>query len=171
MSQGDQYRCRSTVPTRLLDWTRNPLYAAYFAASDVDAPQVTANIAVWAVRTDLLREHGLAKQHNSDFTRFLDETVTKSENPYLRSQDGLFMHPTYGCAHIVRTGQFASLESFALAIQAETASTVIRKLILPYSEVGELLRLLWLKGISRAHLMPTLDNVIHALGSRWKWTS
>jgi hypothetical protein len=159
------------VPTRALDWTRNPLYAAYFAASGVDAPQSTADMAVWAIRPDLLREHGRAEQHNSGFTRFLDRTVPNSENLYVRSQEGLFMYPTYGCAHIARTGQFASLESFAMAIQAESSFPAIRKLTLPHSEVGELLRLLWLKNISRAHLMPTLDNVIHALGSRWTWAS
>jgi len=157
------------VPTRSLDWTRNPLCAAYFAASEVESSQVTGDVAVWALRPDVLKEQGRAEKYNAGYRRFLDQTVPNSENPYLRFQEGLFVHPTYGCAHIAKTGEFPCLESFALEVQAECSAPVIRKLTLPYSEVGELLRLLWLKGISRAHLMPTIDNVVHALGSRWKW--
>lgn len=159
------------VPTRSLDWTRNPLYAAYFAASEIESPHAVGSMAVWALRPDLLKELGRADQYNTNFTRFLDHTVPNSENPYLLSQEGLFIHPTYGCAHVAMTGQFPRLESFAMGVQAECPSPVIRKLTLPYSEAGELLRLLWLKGVSRAHLMPTLDNVTHALSSRWKWAT
>ena len=159
------------VPTRSLDWTRNPFYAAYFAGSEVESQSVDGRIAVWAVRPDLLLEQGRAERYNSEYTRFLHHTVPNSENPYLRSQEGLFIHPTYGCAHIARTGEFPNLEAFAKQVQSESSSAVIRMLALPYSEVGELLRLLWLKGVSRAHLMPTIDNVTHALSSRWKWAS
>jgi hypothetical protein len=157
------------VPTRSLDWTRNPMYAAYFAASEVDSRQTDGTIAVWAIRPDLLLELGRADAFNSEYTRFLHHTVPNGDNPYLRSQEGLFVHPTYGCAHVARTGEFPNLESFALRAQELSSVPVIRKLTLPYSEVGDLLRLLWLRGISRAHLMPTLDNVTHALCSRWTW--
>lgn len=36
---------------------------------------------------------------------------------------------------------------------------VLRKLTLPAIEAGTLLELLWAMRISKAHLMPTLDNV------------
>jgi hypothetical protein len=157
------------VPTRSLDWTKNPLYAAYFAASEVDSGHADGAIAVWAMRPDLLLQLGRADRFNSEYTRFLHHTVPNGDNPYLRSQEGLFVHPTYGCAHIARTGEFPNLESFALRAQELSPIPVIRKLTLPYSEVGDLLRLLWLNGVSRAHLMPTLDNVTHALCSRWTW--
>ena len=162
------------MPTRLLDWTRNPLYrsVAVRGQIDVDAPQLTADIAVWAMRADpSLREHGRAEQHNSDFTRFLDQTVPNSENPSpaLRGR-GLHVQPVTAVRNIARTGQFSSLESFALAIQAESLNRrAIRKLTLPYSEVGGCFACSVAEGESRAHLMPTLDNVIHALGSRWRW--
>ncbi len=41
----------------------------------------------------------------------------------------------------------------------------LKKLILPSSEAAELRRLLFAEGVSRAHLMPTLDNVRHTLHS------
>lgn len=44
----------------------------------------------------------------------------------------------------------------------------IKKITLPTSEAGEVLRILWLEGITRAHLMPTKDNVVTALKTKWK---
>lgn len=157
------------IPTRSMDWTRNPLYAAYFAASEVNQTTNDGNIAIWAIRPDHLRTQGVADHHNTSYTRFMDHTVPNSDNRYLHSQEGLFIHPTYGCAYCARTGEFASLEAFAVMIERELSAPTIRKLTLPYSEVGELLRLLWLKGVSRAHLMPILDNVTKALCLRWQW--
>lgn len=159
------------VPTRSLDWTRNPLYAAYFAASDVEAISSMGSIAIWALRADLLLDEGRAESYNAGYTRFQCHILPNSENPYLRSQAGVFMHPTYGCSHIAKTGEFPCLEAFATRVQDGCSSKVIRKLTLPWSEMGELLRLLWLRGVSRAHLMPTIDNVTSALNSRWKWAS
>jgi len=157
------------VPTRSLDWTRNPLYAAYFAASDVETSNCSASIAVWALRADLLLEEGRAEVYNTGYTRFQCHIVPSSENPYLRSQAGVFIHPTYGCAHIANTGNYPKLQTFAKQIHDACDTPIIRKLTLPCTEVGELLRLLWLRGVSRAHLMPTIDNVTSALNSRWKW--
>lgn len=159
------------IPTRTMDWTRNPLYAAYFAASEVSTTSSDGNIAVWAIRPDYMRAQGAADHHNTGYTRFMDHTVPNSDNRYLHSQEGMFIHPSYGCAHCARTGEFPRLEAFAIAVERELSMPTIRKLTLPYSEVGGLLRLLWLKGVSRAHLMPTLDNVTKALCSRWQWAS
>jgi len=47
---------------------------------------------------------------------------------------------------------------------------IIKKLSLPHSEVGELIRLLWLRGVSLAHLMPTIDNAAQALEIQWRWS-
>ena len=89
----------------------------------------------------------------------MDHSAPNSQNQYLHAQEGLFIHPTYGCAHYARNGQWPNLETFAVAVAQELSEPTIRKLTLPYAQVGELMRLLWLNGVSRAHLMPTLDNV------------
>lgn len=158
------------VPTRSLDCTKNPLYAAYFAASEVDSDNDPGSIAVWALRPDLLLEAGRDEKFNAGYSRFLCQTVPSGDNPYLRSQEGLFVCPSYGCAYIAKTGDFPDLEDFACNAQELAGTELIQKLTLPYSQVGELLRLLWLRRVSRAHLMPTLDNVSQALDSRWKWS-
>lgn len=158
------------VPTRLLDWTRNPLYAAYFAANDVDASDLDGAMAVWAVKPDAITELSRAEHYQSEFTRFLQKTVPYSDNPYLLSQEGVFLYPVYGCKYLAKRGKFPDLLSFVLQMHEAAPAPIIRKLVLPNSEVGELIRLLWLRGVSRAHLMPTLDNVMHALSSRWTWS-
>jgi hypothetical protein len=37
------------IPTRFLDWTRNPMAAAFFAAESVIEPEAGINLVVWAL--------------------------------------------------------------------------------------------------------------------------
>jgi hypothetical protein len=157
------------IPTRCLDWTKNPLIAAFFAAIDADQSGQHESIAVWAIRPDYLRRGGNTDQHHKKFTSFEDYSAPNGQNRYLHAQKGLFVSATYGCAHYAVSKQWPALESFALDVSSKIYEPTIRKLTLPCAEVGELLRLLCLNGISRAHLMPTLDNVTQTLNSRWQW--
>jgi hypothetical protein len=43
----------------------------------------------------------------------------------------------------------------------------LKRLTMPKSQSPELRRLLWAERVSRAHLMPSLDNVTHALEAVW----
>lgn len=154
------------IPTRFLDWSRSSATAAFFAASEVKSPTEDGSIAVWAIRTDLLMQHGPS---SNDKERFMSYEAPRSENAYLRAQDGLFTYPAAGCRHYATFGNWPMLESFATSVEQGAKTSVIRKLTLPKTEVGELVRLLWLAGISRAHLMPTYDNITFALQTKWQW--
>ena len=49
------------VPTALLDWTRSPYVAAYFAFENLDnAEDVNGHCAVWAINTDWCKSQAMA---------------------------------------------------------------------------------------------------------------
>ena len=85
------------IPTRFLDWTRNPIAAAFFAVEDL-VPMAERNLAVWALHRG--RANGLSVQ-GIDFPASLNgaprpdpqleivRPLTR-DNPYLARQAGLF---------------------------------------------------------------------------------
>jgi hypothetical protein len=135
------------IPTRYLDWTRNPAKAAFFAADA--AEQGSGKVVVWALNLRALGNRG---------PNVL--TVDRSEIGFLHAQEGLFTYFAGADLDYVLNGQWPQIEEI-LPPQA------LIKLTLPSSATTELKRLLWADGISRAHLMPTHDNVTRALEAVW----
>lgn len=157
------------IPTRLLDWTADGIKAAFFAASQLQSNSATELLAVWAIRPDLLTT-ARGRTNKPATAEFEPLLVAHGENLYLRSQAGLFLHAPKFFDHRRLEGKFPELEDFALAAEAALGERVIVKHCLPHSEAGELLRLLCLRNITTAHLMPTLDNIISTLKTKWQWT-
>lgn len=157
------------IPTRYLDWTRSASTAAFFAVQDIEIIDPHDAIAVWAVRPDLLVKHGAAAADNEDGLRFLSFETPRAENLYLNAQDGLFLYPAAACEHYAARREWPGLERFADQVAQVLAQPILRKLTLVSAEVPELMRLLWLAGVSRAHLMPTYDNITAALVTKWRW--
>lgn len=142
------------ISTRLLDWTGNALIAAFFAAEAVNPEQPRDfSIAVWAINRKVFR----------DSKRISLVTIPRSYISYLHAQDSVFTFDQYADRYFLHSGKWSPMEELI------EDKTLIRKLTLPASEVGELLRLLWIEGISRAHLMPTFDSVTRSLSTRQMW--
>jgi FRG domain-containing protein len=141
------------VPTRLIDFTRNPLVAAFFAVQRVEGE----NIAVWAVDSELLSAYSSIRMLN----------CRRYDNSFLHAQDGLFLWDTIANATFIATGVWPTLD--AVIEQAERASgaEIVRKLTLPASQAQRLLRLLWRERVSLAHLMPSYDNIAKSLPTYW----
>ena len=138
------------MKTQLLDWTRNPPVAAFFATGKMNSER-TDDIVVWAAdRRELNR--------SSDCQVFM---VPRSQIGFLHAQEGLFTWFPRAGARFVKTGIWPCMED-------SIARVGLRKLTLAKSEVPELRRLLWSERISKAHLMPTLDNVTNALHDVWE---
>lgn len=138
------------IPTRLLDWTWNPLFAAFFAIDGMmwrDIQPSPQHFAVWAIETRRLAGQGRVK---------LLEPLG-SQNPYLRAQRGILIWDAQAERQYMEEGVWHTMD----AILPEL--TEVRRLELPVSEARRLRRLLLAESVSRAHLMPSLDNVAIAV--------
>lgn len=139
------------VPVRLIDWTHNPLIAAFFAASEA-RPDSPGNIVVWA-----LNQHEAFKKP-FECSAY---TVPRSQVGFLHAQQGLFTYGPSANGFFAMNGRWPCLEEMV-------PKSALRRLALPKTECPKLLRLLWAERISKAHLMPTLDNVKEAIDATWK---
>ncbi len=150
------------IPTRFLDWTLHPLVAAYFAA-EAALPDSNNSIAVWALRRGAVGRSGLREYH-----------VPRHLLPFLHAQSGCFVWNADANENFALHGQWPTMES--VIEKWESAFTGfqppkpwLRKFTVPASEAGNVVALLWRARISRAHLMPTFDNVAQAFWNATAW--
>lgn len=148
------------IPTRLLDWTRKGLVAAFFAAEGVQGQRASAKpptyLAVWAL------DHEAGRGWNWD--RLI---CPRHQFPFLHAQDGLFTWLCTGDAYFVEHGSWPPFEEH-LEPDYDRGKP-LRKLTLPVEQADDLLKILFRERISRAHLMPTYDNVVATLRTKWSW--
>lgn len=136
------------VPTCLLDFTRDPLVAMHWATET--APEDAKSLAIWAL--DPRRIAGRV-----EVLRYV-----RSTNRNLHAQDGVLLH--FHCANdeFLASRPLPTLDTCDAVYQGG-----LRCMVLPRSQVRELRRLLELRGMHRARLLPDLNGVAETIVARY----
>lgn len=154
------------VPTRLIDFTSKAVIAAYFAASSVDSKSANPAkcIAIWGINRDFLYMAAMSNPQDSITT----VTVPRAHNKKLHEQHGLFLIDNRAGfdkpLELNRSVEIIARNAWLKGISTDWLPMV--KLIAPVTIVPELLELLEIESIDRAHLMPSFNEVVSELERR-----
>ena len=172
------------VPTRLLDFTEDPLVAAHFAASLAWSDETHKGsvgkeggyLAVWVIDLRFVRSlNGIGGRYGE---RIREIRVPRANNSFLSAQSGFFLMDR-GANDAIGLGTELSIEK-TMAGRAGHWNTgnrlagrgitqtwfdelPVRQVRLSTNSAGELLRELENRGVTMGSLMPSLDRVVESL--------
>jgi len=166
------------LASRLIDWTWRPMVAAYFAAvgaaaaKEGGAAKETDRLAVYALNTHYVRMRwGDEDSANPQNTRVRLVTAPRAGNPNMSAQAGIFTLVHGAMKDDSFVNEFGEPEEVTESwrVVLEGAKPGLRKLTLPLSECGKLLRLVGLEGTDAAAVFPGYQGVVEAMNERRFW--
>jgi hypothetical protein len=164
------------VPTRLLDFSYNPMVAAFFAAYDawekMDRPSFNAElnreeeISVWAINLLVVYASVSTASMSGSPPRIIVVTAPRAENSYLHYQDGFFLldlqADQHGYPPLEDTIEDVQREMLSIG-RNEFSADQVYQLRLSWNQVPQLLAFLWNEQYNIARLQPTHDKAVQAL--------
>jgi hypothetical protein len=164
------------VPTRLLDWTRIGLNAAYFSAAgaakhadaDEDKQDRVELMSVWAFRSQFAKwaDDNLGVQNSPGAPAVRVVTAPRSSNANLHAQSGVFTESSLAPLETIVAELIDRLDK---AAKPWLWSSPLIRFDLPTAEAPKLLRLLSDEQIDAARMFPGRDGVVHAMKERVLW--
>lgn len=156
------------IPTRLLDWTRSPTCAAYFAArkaaqwyyaSPGHAPEGITHLGIWAFAREQHERQEVWKDDSKQRPSVEVITAPGAGNPNLRAQQGVFtlFRPETLCG-----SERVDRRPLDALIKAIDKKYYFVHFTLPISKAPELLEKLSFDGITGATLFPGYDGAAQA---------
>jgi hypothetical protein len=161
------------VPTRLLDWTRLGLHAAYFAAQEAArAESEHGRLSVWAFSNSFLTDVEMTLSPDGRGMPHVQLVqAPRASNPNLHAQAGLF-------TLWFKSGSVASLESVTAQLLASLSANMrahwetvspLHHFTLPWSEAPSMLRMLSYEGVGAQRMFPGRDGVVRAMKEKRLW--
>lgn len=155
------------VPTRLLDWSENPLVALYFAVEGSSSEMRAIDASVWMLRPSELNKHAhISDRSEGDYIpSFDDEEVSGYSTSSVRQSQRIQLYPIATIA--TRNNPRIQAQSGTFTIHHNDRSPIekigdgkhCQKFLIPSSAKEKIMEELLILGVNRFSLFPEMDSI------------